>query len=124
VSVCFLGDRMSWLTLRSNDSEGCEGDEGFIEDKNFLPVHNRAFLDTNVVWNWHTYGEEIADNMDFDEHAVVAKVGIKGLEDIIGIRELYQVAHHYGSIAFVTSENTLQELNKIRHSQYYFQLEN
>jgi hypothetical protein len=31
VSVCLLGDRMSWLTLRSDDGEGCEGNEGSIE---------------------------------------------------------------------------------------------
>lgn len=79
------------------------------------PVPNRVFVDTNVVWHWHTWGDLIADNMDFNEQEILAKIGSKGLEDMIGIRWLYQVATYDGNIEFVVSENTLEELHRRAH---------
>lgn len=73
---------------------------------------NRVFVDTNVVWNWHTYGDLIADNMDFNDQEILAKIGSKGLEDVEGIRWIYQVATGEGNIEFVISQNTLQELHR------------
>jgi len=80
-------------------------------------VENRVFADTNVVWNWHTYGDLIADNMDFDDKEVIAKIGRKGLEDMYGISWLYQVATSDGNIEFVVTENVLRELHRRTHDQ-------
>jgi predicted nucleic acid-binding protein len=53
--------------------------------------------------------------MDFNEQEIMAKIGRKGLEDMIGMRWLYQVATGDGNIEFVVSENTLQELHRRAH---------
>jgi len=81
------------------------------------PVRNRVFLDTNIVWNWHTYGEEISDNLDFNAQEVTAKIGKKGLKDLEGFRGINEIASRYGSIDFVTSLNTIEELNRRTHNQ-------
>jgi hypothetical protein len=36
-SVYFLGNRLPWLTSKSDDGEGCEGNEGSTQDK-ALPI--------------------------------------------------------------------------------------
>jgi predicted nucleic acid-binding protein len=58
--------------------------------------------------------------MDFNEQEIVFKIGVKGLEDLNGLRGPYQVAQHYGTIDFVTSENTLQELHRRAHDDKGF----
>lgn len=76
---------------------------------------HRVFLDTNIVWNLHSFSEEIYDNTDFDEGIVLSKIGKRGLEDLEALRKLTQVAERYGSIEFVTAESTLSELGRKMH---------
>lgn len=76
------------------------------------PKHNRVFLDTNVVWNLHTFGEEIYSGVDFGKNAAASKLGNREIQDLIALRELAYIAERYGSIVFVTAENTIKELER------------
>jgi predicted nucleic acid-binding protein len=73
------------------------------------PKHNRVFLDTNIVWNWHTFGSQIEENASFDEK-VVKRLGKEAIRDLRAFGWLYEVSGHYGTFDFVTSPNTIDEL--------------
>ena len=85
----------------------------YLELKKSKDLH-RVFIDTNIVWNLHSFSEEIYDNCHFDEGMVLSKIGKMGLQDLEALRELIQVIGRYGSIEFVTAKSALSELRERR----------
>ncbi|GEM_PF-6834716 len=78
------------------------------------PKPNRVFLDTNVIWHWHTFGDQIEEMAGWDDETI-QRLGPKAIIDLEAFGWIYDAAQRYGTFDFVTSLNTLHELQSKAH---------
>lgn len=74
------------------------------------PNLQRLFLDTNVIWNLNTFGEEIIDAGHFDGEMIYYKYGKRVLDDLLALAGIYSNFRLHGDVEFAADPKAIEEM--------------